>query len=222
MKNLNKIEKCVLFFIIICLMILFAAFIYKIELVILESDGNYSYNVSSKPLAETDINNIENLYMFISAPKIMTEPISTVEEFNNIEPTISATVGDTIVYLVTYYNIDVVALNERCVALRNFTGNVSVVPVTDQKNKYLLIVSDIKAPYTSENINIDITGGTGITTDGTFANSYSSPVIRIYQKVFHRLAIWILSESEALIAFLGTIVALFLGLHKIKNEKTKS
>ncbi len=57
-----------------------------------------------------------------------------------------------------------------------------------------LIISDIDTGYDNETMNIRVTGGTAVSSDGRLANNVETSEIRIFQSDFYRILLWLFPE----------------------------
>ncbi len=204
------------------------SFVNKTILVIIENNQDLKEHNPSAPYKyiasdSAEETSIKGAYLSISAPRKYNESkgCKTLNEFNQSTPCSSVTVGDDVVFLLSYTgNISYINLTANCIVFNGFTSNIEIYKAEDDPKNILVVLKGIKAPYTSDKISISVTGGTAISSNGEMANSVSSSPIVVYQKDLNRLMLWVLEESSSLGTFLAAIIALYVGINY--NEKKEN
>ena len=82
-----------------------------------------------------------------------------------------------------------------------------------------MIISDIDTGYDNETMNIRVTGGTAVSSDGRLANSVETSEIRIFQSDFYRILLWLFPDGNALLTIIVSLVGILLGENLAKKFK---
>lgn len=154
-------------------------------------------------------------YQFNDNQEITT---AMIEKLNRI-PCI--TDGDNLFFVLKYEgNIKKINLSTKNIGTSGFSANISIKPVSDAKNKVLVILKNVKVHHPEEfKGEVSVAGGTAQSQTGEMARFIMISSYDLYYSDFKRVLFFLFDNKEFLIALISTTITFLTSLSKSESIK---